>query len=261
MTVALVDIGLYLSGGAGNTDPNAALGGVISTTRFVSQNTSGNTIAGVTINDAAENTVGSGTLVYTVSGQTLKWTPPGGSQGTAVAVGVNGSYIIRGAGATAGYLRVTVVAASLPASNATNTIVVSSKDNGLFDDVTKAQALAGDTNYRCIYLKNTHASDTATSVSVWVNQDSLGADTISIGSDPAGVGNGTSTGVATTVANEATAPGGVTFSQPLTEAGAINLGTFTFGTGRALWIKRDVPVSTLSTTADDTSLLRFTFLT
>jgi hypothetical protein len=261
MAVALVDIGLFLSGGAGNTNPNASLGGIISTTRFLSQNTTGNTIAGVTINDAAENTVGSGTLSYLVAGQTLTWTPPSGAAGTAVAVGTNGSYIIRGSGTTAGYLRVTVVAASLPVANATNTIVVSNRDNNLFDDVTKAEALAGDTNYRCIYAKNGHASDTATSVSVWINQDSLGADTISIGADPAGVGDGSATGVATTIANEAAVPAGVVFTQPLSEGAAIALGTFTFGTGCALWIKRNVPVSTLTTTADDTSLLRFTFLT
>jgi hypothetical protein len=261
MAVALVDIGLFLSGGAGNTDPNAALGGIISSTRFVSQATSGNTIAGVTIADAAENTVGSGTLAYAVSGKTLTWTPPSGAAGTAVPLTADGTYLIRGSGSTAGYLRVTVVFASLPASNVTNTIVVSNWDNKLFDDVTKAQALAGDTNYRCIYLKNTHASDTATNVSVWINQDTPGGDTISIGSDPAGVGDGSSTGVATTIANEATAPGGVTFSQPLTEVAAINLGTFTTGTGRALWIKRDVPVNTLTAYPDDTALFRFTFLT
>lgn len=261
MAVALVDLGLFLSGGAGNADPNASLGGVISTTRFKSQNATGITIGGVTVDDAAENTAGSGTLAYTVVGQTLKWTPPGGAVGTAVAVGVNGTYIIRGSGTTAGYLRVTIVAASLPASDVSQTATISNRDNNLYDDVTKAEALAGDTNYRCIYIKNTHASDTATSVSVWINQDSLGADTISIGADPAGVGNGTSTGVATTIVNEATAPAGVTFSQPLSEGAAINLGTFTFGTGAALWIKRNVPVSTLVATADDTSLLRFTFLT
>ena len=261
MAVALVDMGLFLSGGAGNTDPNASLGGIISATRYVSQNATGVTIAGVTVNDAAENTVGSGTLAYLVSGQTLTWTPPGGASGTPVAVGANGSYIIRGAGATAGYLRVTVVAASLPAGNVSNTVTVANWDNKLFDDVTKAEALAGNINYRCIYVKNNHASDAATDVRVWINQDSLGADTIALGADPAGVGDGAATGVATTIANEATAPAGVVFTQPLSEAASINLGTFTFGTGRALWIKRDVPVGTLVATSDDTSLLRFNFLT
>lgn len=261
MAIALVDIGLFLSGGAGNTDPNAAFGGIISTTRFLSQLATGVTIGGVTVNDAAENAIGSGTLAYLVSGQTLTWTPPSGAAGVAIPIGSNGTYIIRGAGTTAGYLRVTIVAVSLPAGNVSNTVTVSNRDNNLFDDVTKAEALAGDVNYRCIYVKNTHASDIATSVSFWINQDSLGADTIAIGADPAGVGNGSTTGVATTIVNEATAPAGVIFSQPLSEAAAINLGTFTFGTGRAVWIKRDVPVSTLVATADDTSLLRFIFLT
>ncbi|CAN5813389.1 hypothetical protein BH20PSE1_BH20PSE1_00930 [soil metagenome] len=260
MTVALVDIGLFLSGGAGNTDPNLSLGGVISTTRLLSQNATGVTIAGVTVNDASGNAVGTGTLAYAVSGQTLTWTPPGASAGVAVAVGTNGTYIIRGSEPTAGYLRVTVVAASLPAGNVSNSVTIANRDQNLFDDVTKAQAIAGDTNYRCYYLKNAHASDTATSVSVWIYLDSLGADTIAIGADPAGVGDGVSTGVAATIVNEATAPAGITFSQPLSEGAAINLGTFTFGTGAALWVKRTVPVSTLVTTADDTSRLRFNWL-
>lgn len=261
MAVALVDLGLFLSGGAGNTDPNAALGGAISTTRWCSQNATGVTIAGVTVNDAAENTVGSGTLAYLVSGQTLTWTPPSGAAGVAVPLTANGAYIIRGAGATAGYLRVTVVFASLPASNVSQTATVANWDNKLFDDVTKAEALAGNINYRCIYLKNNHASDTATDVRAWINQDSLGADTIALGADPAGVGDGAATGVGTTIANEATAPAGVVFTQPLSEAASISLGTFTFGTGRAVWIKRDVPVGTLATIANDISLLRFNFLT
>lgn len=261
MPVALVNLGLFLSGGAGNSDPNASLGGIISATRFLSQLATGVTIGGVTVNDAAANAVGSGTLSYLVSGQTLTWTPPSGAAGVAVPVGTNGTYMIHGAGTTAGYLRVTVVAASLPAGNVSQTVTIANRDNNLFDDVTKAEALAGNINYRCIYVKNTHASDTATNVSIWIHQDSLGADTIAIGADPAGVGDGVSTGVATTIVNEATPPAGVVFSQPLSEGAAINLGTFTFGTGRAVWIKRDVPVSTLVAAADDTSLFRFTFLT
>ena len=261
MPVALVDIGLFLSGGAGNTDPNASLGGIISATRYKSQLATGVTIAGVTADDAAENAVGSGTLAYTVIGQTLTWTPPGGAAGVAVPLTANGSYIIRGAGATAGYLRVTVVFASLPASNTSNTVTISNRDNNIFDDVTKAQALAGDVNYRCTYYKSTHATDTATDVRLWIQQDWLGADTIAIGADPAGVGDGATTGVATTIANEATAPAGVVFTQPLSEAASILLGTFAPGQGRAVWRNRNVPVSTLVTTADDTALFRGTFLT
>lgn len=261
MPVALVDIGLFLSGGAGNTDPNAALGGIISSTRFLSQNATGVTIAGVTVDDAAQNAVGIGTLNYAVAGQLLAWTPPSGAAGTSVPVGLSGTYIIRGAGAASGYLRVTVIAASLPAANNSNSVTIANRPNNLFDDVAKAEALSGDVNYRCIYLKNTHSSDTATDVRLWIDQDSLGADSIALGADPAGVGNGSSSGVATTVVNEATAPGGVAFSQPLSEAASINLGVFTPGTGRAIWIKRDVPVNTLAATANNLSLLRFNFLT
>jgi hypothetical protein len=187
-----------LSGGAANTSPAKSLGGPISATRVLSQSATGlTTITGVTIEDAAGNAEGSGTLTYTYSATapTLKWTPPSGAAGTAITVSTSGKYAIQGA-SNGGLLFVDVVASSLPSSTQTNTITIANQANKVWDDVSKAEALAGDTEYRCLYVKNTHSTDTMSTGLLWRHTDTAGQDVLSVELDPAGNGDGTSTGVA-----------------------------------------------------------------
>lgn len=262
MTVGLVDLGVFLSGGAGNSDPNLSLGGVISSTRVISQvATPSSPFAGAVIVDGVANTPGSGTLTYTAATNTFTWAPPGETAGPGVVVSGNTTIIVRGVSATSGYLRIAVTFGSLPVTNQSVSVAIANKENGLFDNVTKAQALAGDINYRCYYIRNTHATDTATDVVMWIAQDAVGVDDMAIGSDPAGVGDGVTTGVATTIGSETSAPGGVTFTAPTSEGAGISLGTFLAGQGRAVWVRRNVPVGSTTATADDTSKFRFRFLT
>ena len=89
----------------------------------------------------------------------MRWTPPSGAAGSCVNVASNGKYAIQGA-SNGGLLFVTVVAASLPSSSQSNTITITSIANEVWDDVSKAEALAGDTEYRCLYLYNAHTTDT-----------------------------------------------------------------------------------------------------
>lgn len=78
-------------------------------------------ITGVTINYSLANAAGAGTLAFTASGTTLTWAPFGGSAGTAINIGTNGKYVIPG---SAGLLVITVVAASLPGTDKTDTITI-----------------------------------------------------------------------------------------------------------------------------------------
>lgn len=150
MAITGTDIVWRLSGGAGNADPNASLGGVISSTAW----------AGGTLHD-------------------------------------------------------------------------------LFDIVTGDENAASDVEYRCVYIRNSHATLTwGPNIKVWLASQTAGGATIDIGLDPAGVGNGSTTGVATTVANENTAPAGVTFSNPTTKAGGLSPANVPNGSAFALWIRR-----------------------
>lgn len=166
MPIASTDIKTYLSGGAANTNPNASLGGVISSTEWT----------GGTLHD-------------------------------------------------------------------------------LFDAVTGDENAAQESEYRCIYVKNTHASLTWLGVKVWISAETSGGANAAIGLDPAGVGNGSTTGVATTIANEDTAPSGVTFSTPTTKAAGLTIGDIGPGQAQAIWIRR----TTTNSAALDNDSVTLTF--
>lgn len=243
--INMADMEIRLSGGASNTDPNASLGGVMSTERVLSQSASAPTnITGVAIDYACGNATGNGTLAFTFATTTLTWTPSGGTVGTAVDVSADGRYVIADSAGDQ-QLHVTVTSASLPGSDQSDAdITIANIANETFDDVSKQESLDGDTEYRCVYVKNTHAADSMLNVTIWREVDASGADSLELGADPAGVGDGSTTGVATTIANENTAPAGVTFSAPTTQGTGIVLGTLAAGEAAAFWIKRTVPADT-----------------
>lgn len=157
MPIASSDIKYHLSGGAGNSDPNAALGGAISTTQ---------------ITDA------------TVA--------------------------------------------------------------NLFDNVSGAEAAAGDTEYRCLYVKNNHGSLTLQGAKVWIETNTPSGDT----SAEIGLGSSVVNGTEQTVANESTAPGSVTFSTAAGEGNALTIGDIPAGQHKAIWVKRIVGSGAAAYNAD-----------
>jgi hypothetical protein len=180
--MSISDLALRLSGGAGNTDPAASTGGAKSTLEVLFQlATLASGISGVTMHNAAGNTVGTGTLTYEHTGKTLTWKPPGAAiAGSPVSINANGQYLIRGANPTDGYVIVSVVSASL--SNATDFAIQTTiaNDIGLFlPAVSKDTALAGATEYYLFYIDNPGAT-TVKSVSVQIQTDTPGLDTLSI---------------------------------------------------------------------------------
>jgi hypothetical protein len=179
--MSIADFALRLSGGAGNTDPVASTGGAKSTLEILFQLatlTSG--ISGVTMHNAAGNTVGTGIITYDHVAKTLAWTPPGGTIGIPVNVNANGQYLIRGPNPTDGYVIVSIVSSLL--SNATNYAISTTitNQNQLFlPSVSKDIALAGATEYFLFYIENTGAA-TIKSVSVQLQIDTPGLDTLSV---------------------------------------------------------------------------------
>jgi hypothetical protein len=229
---AVDNIKIYLSGGAGNSNPNASLGGAISATRLLSQSVTGiSNITGVTAIEARGGGVGSGTLAYTAAGNLLVYTPPGGSAGAAVAISADGTYFLKGADGIA-TLEITAVALSLPGTNQSDTLTVARIANNLWDNISGSEGRGGDTEYRCIYYKNT--SGLAYQFRAWIYAQPTGNSTLQVGLDAAGVN-----GVAVTIANENTAPVGVTFSAPSTEAGALQA-ILPAGASIACWERRAI---------------------
>lgn len=248
MAVTLKDMKFYKTTGG--------LGGAITATELLSQTaTLASSISGVTVIDAADNALGTGTLRFDASESAFYYDPPGGEEGAAVVVSGTGEIAVRGAGSTAGYIRLSITFGSLPVSDASRTVTITNDAAELFDDVLKSEALAGLVDYRCFYLKNTHATDAIAAAGIWIHADSVGGDSIAIGLDPAGVG---ATGA--TIADDSTPPVGVTFSTPSTEAAALAIAAMDAGESIAIWVRRTVPAVTSTAVADDYSWLRYRIL-
>ena len=136
------------------------------------------------------------------------------------------------------------------------TEVVDDTVANLFDNVTGAEHTAGETNYRCIYVKN-NSAESAANVKVYLDSNTPGVDSaITIGVDLAGVGDGASTGVADTVADEDTAPDpAVTFVTADGYANALCIGTMTDGQVIGIWIKRVITAGSTAQ-ANDNAVLK-----
>lgn len=106
----------------------------------------------------------------------------------------------------------------------------------IFDDVSSAEATAGDIEYRCIYVHNNHGTLTLQGAKVWIQTQTPRADTdVAIG-----LGSSAVNGTEQTVANEGTAPTSVTFSAPSSFAGGLTIGDIPAGQHKAVWVRRTV---------------------
>ena len=107
----------------------------------------------------------------------------------------------------------------------------------LFRDVSTIEAAAGVTLYRCFYVENTNAADTASAVAAYIKTQSTSPDSVvEIGVGASGVN-----GSETAVADEFTAPAGVAFSAAADSAStALPLGNLPPGQHAALWYKLTV---------------------
>lgn len=121
---------------------------------------------------------------------------------------------------------------------------------GIFDDVTSVEAASGDTEYRCVYIKNTHGTLTALGTKIWIQTQTPSADT----SVEIALGSSAVNGTETAVANENTAPSGPTFSSAANEGAALTIGDLAPGEHKAIWIKRIVGAAAAA--ANDSFTLR-----
>lgn len=107
--------------------------------------------------------------------------------------------------------------------------------NSLFDDVSGAEEQAGDTEYRCVYVRNS-GDVAAQNTVVWLSANTADADT----QVAMGLGSSAVDGTEQTVANENTAPSSVTFSEPSSEGSALSIGSLSAGSHKAVWLRRTV---------------------
>lgn len=122
--------------------------------------------------------------------------------------------------------------------------------NNLWDNVSGAESSAGDTEYRAIFIKNTHGSLTLTGAKIWISSNTTsGDDTIEIALADEGIAN-----TIETIANEGTAPSGPTFSAPTSFGTGLTLGNLTAGSAHGVWVKRIVNSSAAAANANPYTL-------
>lgn len=142
--------------------------------------------------------------------------------------------------------------ASLGNYRASDTIT-SGVDNNLFDDVSGAEASAGDTEYRAVGFLNNHGSLALTACKIWIQVDTgNGEDDISIGVEAPSASE--TTGAIQQIADESTAPSAISWSDATSKATGLNcpLTSQEVGAGEwfGIWWRRIISASASAAAAE-----------
>lgn len=111
--------------------------------------------------------------------------------------------------------------------------------NDLYDDISGSENSSGTVDYRCIFVHNSNSANVLQNTKAWLSAEVAGGANVAIGVDPtAASAVGSATAQAVTIANETTAPAGVTFTSPTNAGAGIDLGNIPNGQVRAFWVRR-----------------------
>jgi hypothetical protein len=217
-----------LSGGAANADASLSIGGVKSVidlssltySRPPSSKISVTRITGTGVADITLSLNGGGGAQATASsgGVTVNLTMGQGTKDYVMELPTNKVYF-------------TMTSAFNDFDNFTyNLTALAQPVENLFDNLTGAEVSGNSTDYRCIYLENNHATEEYTAVEISMSLQPTDAYE---GFYTFGEGTSNGTGTEPAIADDATAPTGVSFTQPLTLTSPIAPGQH-----KAIWIKR-----------------------
>jgi len=123
-----------------------------------------------------------------------------------------------------------------------NTQITTDVLENLFDNITRVEALTGRTEFRCIYVYNTGGGHISGVVLELTTNPAV--TMLSIGLDPINKGNGSTFGVATSIATEDTVPSGVKFFSEVNtddqqyDTVRLPIGLLKNGEAVAVWFKR-----------------------
>ncbi len=114
--------------------------------------------------------------------------------------------------------------------------LASNSIHNLFDLVNSEEAVDGDAEYKCFYVKNNHPTITLSSPKIWIDSNVAGGEVaIDIGAGPSAIN-----GIEQTLANESAIPSGVVFTRPTSRAAGISIGNLIPGATKAIWVRRTV---------------------
>lgn len=113
--------------------------------------------------------------------------------------------------------------------------------NDLFPDITGEQNANGYTDYRGLFIHNSHATLTALNSVMYISSEVAGGADTAIGIDPTAASIlGSLSDQAVTIATAIIAPVGVAFSSPMTLGTAISLGNIPAGQVKGFWVRRTI---------------------
>ncbi len=118
------------------------------------------------------------------------------------------------------------------------TAITAASIGNIFDDVSGAEAVAGDVEYRGIFVLNNHATLTLLGAQVVVTSNTAGGGTVDIALDNIAVSaKGSGSAQMATIANESTSPGGGAGSFG---NGPLTIGDIGPGQVKGIWLRRTV---------------------
>lgn len=130
------------------------------------------------------------------------------------------------------------------------TVIPDAAAGTLWDDVSGDESSAGDTEYRCEVRYNS-GTVALTAPKAWISSETAGGASIAIGVDPTATSaRASASAQAVTVANESTAPTGVTFSSPTTKAAGLAVSDIPAGNVKGIWWRRTVAAATAALNVD-----------
>ena len=133
---------------------------------------------------------------------------------------------------------------------AISSTTVSGSLNAFWDVVSGAESNAGDIEYRCFYVKNTHATLTLYDTYVWISSNTPSIHT----AVDIAVGTSAINGTEQTIADESTSPTGVSFSSPATYGAGLLLGDIPAGEWKAVWVRRTITAGAAAYAADTATI-------
>lgn len=135
------------------------------------------------------------------------------------------------------------------------TQITAASSNNLFDDVSSAENVAEDVEYRCFFIHNNHGTLTWQTPVIWLQSEVAGGTNVAISVDTtAASAIGSAGAQAKEVTDESTAPSTQTFTAPTTEGTGLALGNIDAGYCKAVWVRRTANNS--AALADDGVVLR-----
>lgn len=132
-----------------------------------------------------------------------------------------------------------------------NITISDSVMNALFDDVTAQEATDGDSEYRGIFLMNSHSTLTLSSPKIWISASTTApGDEWYIWTDSSGINTNNTM---SSVSNESTEPTGAS-GQWTAFGTTLSINDMGPTKSIGLWIKRSVSVGAASYASDSASL-------